>query len=150
MAISPNDVFTSGQILTATECNQFPFGIMAITTSTGNTVTSGVLTSLNTSFTALANRNYKLTVTVHSIGSVAGDRLIVAMAVDGAEIQRFADWVIPTASSYRQVLSGSYIWSPSAGTRAVTVVWSRITGTINPDASTGVYHQLTIEDVGPA
>jgi hypothetical protein len=32
MAISPNDDFTAGQVLTATECNQFPRGVMALAT----------------------------------------------------------------------------------------------------------------------
>jgi len=150
MAISPNDIFTSGQILTAQECNQFPFGIMALTTTTTNTITSEILTGLNTSFTALANRNYKVSVTVHSSGATAGDRVICAIKVDGSEIQRFADWVIPTNTTYRQPFMGSYIWSPSAGVRAVTISWAKIVGNIVPDASVGVYHQLVIEDVGPA
>jgi hypothetical protein len=150
MAISPNDIFTSGQILTAQECNQFPFGIIAITTATANTIASEVLTPMNTSFTALANRNYKISVTVQSSGSTAGDRVICSIRVDGGEIQRFADWVIPTNTTYRQTFMGSYIFSPSAGSRAVSIGWAKIVGNIVPDASTGVYHQLTIEDVGPA
>ena len=36
MAISPNDDFTAGQVLTATECNQFPRGVMAYAQSTAD------------------------------------------------------------------------------------------------------------------
>jgi len=62
MAISPNDDFTAGQILTAVECNQFPRGIMAINTatSTDTTVTVEEVQITGSSFTAVANRNYRI------------------------------------------------------------------------------------------
>ena len=62
MAISPNDTFTSGQILTAAECNAFPFGVVAYsesTTSQAFGVTEALV--LSVSFTAIANRYYKIT-----------------------------------------------------------------------------------------
>ena len=64
MAISPNDLFTSGQILTAQECNQFPFGVVALAESTTTytlTVTETIATGMTVTFTALANRYYKIT-----------------------------------------------------------------------------------------
>jgi hypothetical protein len=64
MAISPNDLFTSGQVLTAQECNQFPFGIVAqassTTSVTGITSTESVTLTAST-FTAVANRYYRIT-----------------------------------------------------------------------------------------
>ena len=63
MAISPNDSFTVGQILTATECNQFPRGVMALTPN--NTTNTGITTAQSTqitasAFTAVAGRNYRV------------------------------------------------------------------------------------------
>lgn len=64
MAISPNDNFTAGQILTATECNQFPRGIMARATSTTSytlTTTETIATGMTVTFTAEADRYYRIT-----------------------------------------------------------------------------------------
>jgi hypothetical protein len=64
MAISPNDNFTAGQVLTATECNQFPRGVMAYASSgTSYTLTTSdtLATGMTVTFTAVANRNYKVT-----------------------------------------------------------------------------------------
>jgi hypothetical protein len=62
MAISPNTDFTSGQILTATQMNQFPRGIVALTSSSTPTAnfTSEIVTITGASFTAVANRYYKV------------------------------------------------------------------------------------------
>ena len=64
MAISPNDNFIAGQILTAVECNQFPRGVMALTPNT--TTNAGITTTQSTqitvgAFTAVAGRNYRVT-----------------------------------------------------------------------------------------
>ena len=64
MAISPNDDFTAGQILTAQECNQFPRGVMALATSTTSytlTTSEVIATGMTVTFTAVANRYYRIT-----------------------------------------------------------------------------------------
>jgi hypothetical protein len=65
MAISPNDDFTAGQVLTATECNNFPRGVMARavnnTTSYTLTTTETIATSMTVTFTAVADRYYRIT-----------------------------------------------------------------------------------------
>jgi hypothetical protein len=65
MAISPNDDFTAGQVLTATECNQFPRGVMARATSQTTylltTSATAQATGMSLTFTAVANRYYKIT-----------------------------------------------------------------------------------------
>jgi hypothetical protein len=64
MAISPNDDFTAGQVLTATECNQFPRGVMQFASSSTNytlTATDTIATGMTATFTAVANRYYRIT-----------------------------------------------------------------------------------------
>ena len=63
MAISPNVDFTSGQILTAAQQNQFPRGIVALTVSTSASasISTETVTLTSSSFTAVANRYYKIT-----------------------------------------------------------------------------------------
>jgi hypothetical protein len=63
MAITPNTDFTSGQILTAQQQNNFPRGLVALAQSvtTQNTISTEVLsTGMSATFTAVANRNYKV------------------------------------------------------------------------------------------
>lgn len=64
MAISPNTDFTTGQILTATNANQWPRGIVAraVSTTSDTNITSTESVQLTaSSFTAVANRYYKIT-----------------------------------------------------------------------------------------
>jgi len=64
MAISPNTDFTAGQILTATQQNQFPRGVMAYTASTTTPTAVGTTEAVvltGSSFTAVANRYYRVT-----------------------------------------------------------------------------------------
>jgi len=64
MAISPNDNFTAGQVLTATECNQFPRGVMQFASSSTNytlTTSDVIATGMTVTWSAVANRYYKIT-----------------------------------------------------------------------------------------
>jgi hypothetical protein len=64
MAIAPNNTFVAGQVLTAAECNAFPFGVVARATSnTDYTLTTSyaIATGMSVTFTAIANRYYKIT-----------------------------------------------------------------------------------------
>ena len=64
MAITPNDDFTAGQVLTSTECNNFPRGVMARSASTSSytlTTTETIATGMTVTFTAVADRYYRIT-----------------------------------------------------------------------------------------
>jgi hypothetical protein len=63
MAITPNTDFTSGQILTATQQNNFPRGVMSFAQATANVGPFTAETVMVTlpSFTAVANRYYRVT-----------------------------------------------------------------------------------------
>jgi hypothetical protein len=65
MAINPNTDFSSGAVYTADQANRFPRGVMARAVSTTNytlTTSSTVLvTGMTVTFTAVANRFYKIT-----------------------------------------------------------------------------------------
>lgn len=60
---SPNDDFVAGQILTSTECNQFPRGLMAYAESSTSytlTTTETITTGMTVTFTAVSGRLYKV------------------------------------------------------------------------------------------
>ena len=65
MAVSPNTTFVSGAILTAAQQNNFPRGVMAYSVYTGGnqglTTTIADVTNATGTFTAVANRAYKVT-----------------------------------------------------------------------------------------
>ena len=64
MAISPNDDFTAGQVLTSTECNNWPRGVMARAVSTTSytlTTSETIATGMTVTFTAVADRYYRIT-----------------------------------------------------------------------------------------
>jgi hypothetical protein len=66
MAIAPNTTFINGNTLTDTELNAFPRGVMARATSQTNYTlttsgTAAIATGMTVTFTAVANRYYKIT-----------------------------------------------------------------------------------------
>jgi hypothetical protein len=63
MAVNPNTNFTTGQVATSDQMNRFPRGVMAYdeaTTALG-TFSSETLAITGSSFTAVANRYYRVT-----------------------------------------------------------------------------------------
>lgn len=75
MAINPNTDFTAGAILTASQQNRFPRGIVALTTATSTSATfttTEVVTITGSSFTAVANRYYEITYYEPAVGTASG------------------------------------------------------------------------------
>jgi hypothetical protein len=157
MAISPNVDFVAGAILTATQQNQFPRGIMAqassTTSVTGITSTEAVTLTAST-FTAVANRYYRITYIEpsaeppNSVGGVitAKIRLTNATGTTLGSGQFQIGAAALTDASICVVALATF----SAG--SVVVVG---TGAVN--AGTGNYYRsatqaarIIVEDVGPA
>lgn len=64
MAINPNTDFTAGAVLTASQQNRFPRGVMAQATSATSytlTLTETITTGMSVTFNAVAGRLYKIT-----------------------------------------------------------------------------------------
>ena len=127
-----------------------PWGVVANTIGTTNTITSGILTPLNTTFTAVANRTYKISAIHPTIGSVIGDRLILSFKANGTTVQRYVDHAIHSAFASYTHVQGFYASTFTAGSVTITVEWNKQTGNIAPNASANEKHQLLIEDIGPA
>lgn len=144
MAINPNTDFSSGAVLTAAQQNRFPRGIMALTTSTSNTITSGVLTGLTTTFTAVANRYYKVSVLFVASAPTSGSRVLVTVTGGSARIIDYTN-----AIAGFPILTGSCVQTYSAGSQTIQVTLT-VFGTIVGNAGAGNGHQLVIEDLGPA
>lgn len=86
MAISPNDNFIAGQILTATECNQFPRGIVAFASrATAYAPTTAESDLFSVTFTAVANRYYRYSLFAGGADSSAA-LLLTTKLTDGANV----------------------------------------------------------------
>ena len=121
-----------------------PWGILAATTSTNNTLTSNILVGLNTTFTAVANRYYRVSIHVATSSNIVGERLILTWT---GNTVRAIDYT--SGDPGFDTLDASCVQTFSAGSQTVQVTWSQIANSVLPDASAGNAHQLTIEDIGP-
>jgi hypothetical protein len=159
MAISPNDNFTAGQILTATECNQFPRGVMAFASSATSytlTTTDTLTTGMTVTFTAVAGRNYKVTYfepqvdSPSAAGSTSNTRIHITDTAGLLLQQGFCTGL--TAAKNFSTISLTWVGTLTAG--STTIIGSSIcsvtTGTplVQRNALTPAF--LIVEDIGTA
>ena len=155
MAISPNDTFTSGQVLTAQECNNFPFGVvaLAINTTASQAGITGItdLTGMSVTFTAIANRNYKVSYHIYGIPTVTNACFSVNLQ-QGATIKQIANTnggVATVGTTTGAVFVGTF----SAGSVTLKLagqLTSGSTGSITFQAASVLPWILVVEDIGPA
>ena len=150
MAIAPNTTFTT-QVLTSTQMNALPFGICALTTNTtsDSTITSEEVQITGSSFTAIANRYYKIT--YYEADANAGSGYftfrIRLTNISGTVLQTCYE--SSTAGQDRFAVC-MYVGTLTAGTTNVvgTAAMSGGTGIMARGATIQSY--LLVEDIGPA
>lgn len=156
MAISPNDNFTAGQVLTATECNQFPRGIMAYNsvTATDSTITAEEVQITGSSFTAVANRYYRITYQEPSLASAGANAVFTlrirltnlagAVQNEVRELNQSASTAIPTSGICQAIVT------LTAGTQNFVATLQCSSGTGQAQRSGTIIGFLLVEDIGPA
>lgn len=154
MAISPNTTFVSGAILTAAQQNAFGFSTVALTkTTTMNQagVTTAVdLTGATATWTAIANRNYKVTWFTYATTTVTNAPATVTLN-NGATILQYTT-VLSNAGS-GATINGLYVGTFSAGSVTLKLVGSLGaggTGTVTFQSVATLPTFLHVEDVGPS
>ena len=159
MAISPNDTFTSGQILTAAECNAFPFGVCALATSTTNytlTTSSAIATGMTATFTAIANRYYKITYYEPQVATsnVSGSFSVTSIKLTDAAGTQYQQGIVQTvaALAVNGSITNTYIGTFTAGSKTIVGCGqtSNITNAPTFARSATAPAQLLVEDIGPA
>ena len=155
MAISPNDTFTSGQVLTAQECNNFPFGVVALATNTtaSQAGITGVtdLTGMSVTFTAIANRYYKASYHVYGIPTVTNACFSVNLQ-EGATIKQVGN-TNGGVATIGTTLTAIYVGTFSAGSHTLKLTGQLTggsSGSIKFEAASVLPWILVIEDIGPA
>jgi len=151
MAIAPNTTFVSGAILTAAQQNAFGFGTMQYnySTTTQSTITTITTTLTLTSFTAIANRNYKITYFEPVIFCTSGVGEATMTIKNGASTIATAIAAVSTSVSGQGILQ--YVTTLAAG---ATVITSSLTysgtGSLTASRSATRTAFCLVEDIGPA
>ena len=153
MAINPNTDFTAGQVLTADQQNRFGRGVMAYTerTTSDTSITAEEIQITASTFTAVANRNYKITYFEPKISSNAnGSQFTMRL-----RLTNLAGTVLQV--SYMEPNTANFIANTcevvttfSAGSIVVvgTAQMGDTTGNANRSATEKAF--ISIEDIGPA
>jgi hypothetical protein len=152
MAITPNTTFTSGQILTAQQQNNLPFGVMGYASRTaGNitlTTTQTDLTGMSITFTAIAGRLYKCSWIATGQNTSGAVSWAAIYLMNGATQ---LEWNISTSQSLSYwTLSASFVVSGlSAGTQTLKLQGaSQVTSNTLFATTGGLPLQFVIEDIG--
>ena len=158
MAISPNDTFTVGQVLTAAEANAFPFGVVGFATSSADytlTTSAAIATGMTVTFTAIANRYYKVTYyepqvqTPNLTGGNTRTQIRLTNAAGALQNQTITQTGV--ASQINDTAVCFSVNTFSAG--SVTIVGCAITSSTSGGPVLGRSAQpaiLLVEDIGPA
>jgi len=155
MAINPNTDFTAGAILTATQQNQFPRGIMAYNESIIDdvTITTEEVQITGSSFTAVANRYYKVTYYEPNLNSVTATGFVQVRLrltnISGTQKQN-AVVQLPTSGVTNAFVNLQFVGTLPAGTTNFVVTMQSSAGTAAVDRSANQPAFLMVEDIGPA
>ena len=148
MAISPNVDFVAGAILTATQQNQFPRGVVAIATNTTNIAFAGETTIVTaTAFTAVASRYYRITFYQPSMSNnVAGYATMKikngATVLNSCNAQQFN-----TTTGYEGLCLAVATFSAGSVTLTGTLT---STGTGATNCTATQFGFILVEDIGTA
>ena len=151
MAINPNTNFTTGAVYTADQANRFPRGVMALATATAQNLYTTEEVELTATFTAEANRYYKITFFEPYLYVSTGTTEIILRI----RKTNLAGTLVQKSFIYANNTQGN-----SATCIAVTTFTAgvqSVVGTLQAGANTGyadnaadVVGILLVEDIGPA
>jgi len=151
MAINPNTDFTTGQVLLASEQNRFPRGTMQYISSTTALALITTITTTFTlpNFTAIANRNYKITYFEPNMFGTIGTGEAIMTIKNGATT------IATTSAAVASTVSGQgnfvFVTTFTAGVIGLTASLTYVgSGTLTSSRSATRTAFMLVEDIGPA
>ena len=155
MAITSNNTFTTGQILTAQECNNFPFGVVASVQSVGGNVTisTGALqnvTAMTLTFTAIAGRTYKFTVNASCIKNTSESWTLLCVTNNAGAQTGSGVYASAAAGEYANLSFSGYLTGITAGSQTYKLMATTGAATSTIIRSGSDFCQFIIEDIGTA
>jgi hypothetical protein len=153
MPINPNTDFSSGAVLTAAQQNRFPRGIVAFaqTTTTDASITSEEVTLTSSSFTAVANRYYRIHYYEPQISTAGGAGTFFVGKIRRTNISGTI-----LQSGIIQVGENNFylhiMWTGTLTAGSTTIVATGVSSGAAWTAtrSSTAPAQLIVEDIGPA
>jgi hypothetical protein len=148
---NPNTAFSSGAVYTADQANRFPRGVMALgenTTFNGSVTAEAV--QISTSFTAVANRYYKITYFEPNLATGTGYftlRIRQGTTTAGTQLQAFYH---TTGTGVDRYANGFVVKAFTAGTVQLVGTASQSAGIGQLGRSAGQPAYLLVEDIGPS
>ncbi len=154
MAVNPNTDFTAGAILTAAQQNRFPRGIMQLVETTGTTTATATeaVTLTLPSFTAVANRYYRITYIEPYLESAASNVEVTVRIrmtnLAGAVIAYGATFI--DGLNRESQLQALTVKTLTAGSTVVVATITSVGGNCFAYGNATYPRQLWVEDLGPA
>jgi hypothetical protein len=151
MAISPNVDFVAGAVLTATQENQFPRGVMQLVEATSNaSLGAEAVTITSPSFTAVANRYYRITYYEPRVAcSGSSNTTSVRIRLTNASGTIFGGGQVFNAGSSMDLPFTVVAFTTlSAGSTVIVGTIAALSGTAT--RTSDLPAQLIVEDMGPA
>jgi hypothetical protein len=149
MAVNPNTNFTAGQILTADQQNRFPRGVMGYaqnTTDTGSQAAGFTQTAASVTFTAVANRYYRITY-VEPLLNQVGAGGYVSMQIKNNTTLINSGAVSPATLAIGNL---SCVQTFTAGSVTINAIFAVVTNNCRSIRSATEAAFLCVEDIGPA
>lgn len=159
MAINPNTDFSSGAVLTAAQQNRFPRGVMAYvqTTTTDATITVEEIQVTSASFTAVANRYYKITYFEPQLTTpaVAGAFIVGRIRLTNLAGTGLQSAIVQNAPATAVNSTMNCVWTGTltAGSTVIVASLACAAGTgqaTRTAASPSSVAFILVEDIGPA
>jgi hypothetical protein len=152
MAVSPNTDFTTGQVLTAAQQNNFPRGVMGYAKSTADSTsistTQADVPGMSVTFTAVANRLYRATFECfYSVTSNSQNQFFITDASNN-----MLDQIYDNSTLTFNPIALIYIFTTTAGSKTYKVRAETSAGTMTIYGATGANrsYSFVVEDLGPA
>lgn len=149
-----NSTFTAGQILTATQMNNLPFGIVGYVSLTslsqaGITTTTDI-TGASITFTAVANRRYGMWTNGYHNCTAANATIAQLIREGSTTLQQTLSSA--TTANIGTFLSQFYISTFSAGSHTIKLSFALTagTGTVSAEGAATFPYQFAIVDLGTA
>ena len=150
MAISPNVDFVAGAILTATQQNQFPRGVMSFTKNIAvdSSITAEETQITGNAFVAVANRNYRVTYYEPNLQGTLKTSYTLKIK-NGATVLNEGNAYGETLG-YQTGASCVFVGTFTAGTVNLTATIASSAGTGTANRSSTSFAFLLVEDIGTA
>ena len=152
MAINPNTQFSSGAVYTADQANRFPRGIMQYNTasSSDSSVTAEEIQITLASFTAVANRFYRISYYEPGFGSSVAAAMTMRIRLTNISGAIQQQGIVYNTGAQQQNGFIQNIVTFTAGSVVLVATLQNSAGTGSANRSGTAQAILLVEDIGPS